>query len=429
MSLKSLAITAFCSTSLFAQGSLTPPGAPAPSMKTLGQIEPRTAIDKLPFKVSASGAYYLTGNLSVPAGTNGISIEADHVTIDLSGFTLKGDPSSLQGIIAAGARTDITVRNGAITTTAGGIDARFSSHAQIEKLRVNSCRDFGIYLGKEAVVKDCQANDNDANGIQVGIAGQVISCQANGNLGHGIQGDRNATIRDCLATRNGQTGVVGGDSANVISVSANDNSINGIYTGIAAHITDCTAVANGYAGIACGNVSLVTRANTSYNSQYGILVANGASVIDSSASNNALAGISSGNGGHVINCKVDANGAGGIWAKQGSTVRDCSAQGNSNDGISVTDRCTVIRNNCVNNANLKGAAGVHATGTDNVIQENTLTSNDRGLSLESGGNLVLKNTATNNTLNYAIIGDQTMAPVVSTFDPTDPPHSLSNFAF
>jgi hypothetical protein len=31
----------------FAQGSLTPPGAPAPTMKTLAQIEPRTPVDAL----------------------------------------------------------------------------------------------------------------------------------------------------------------------------------------------------------------------------------------------------------------------------------------------------------------------------------------------------------------------------------------------
>ena len=30
--------------SLLAQGSLTPPGAPAPTMKTLAQIDPRTPI-------------------------------------------------------------------------------------------------------------------------------------------------------------------------------------------------------------------------------------------------------------------------------------------------------------------------------------------------------------------------------------------------
>ena len=60
-----LALTAV---SIFAQGSLTPPAGPAPSMKTLGQIEPRVPIEKLPFKIVASGAYYVTTNLLVPTG-------------------------------------------------------------------------------------------------------------------------------------------------------------------------------------------------------------------------------------------------------------------------------------------------------------------------------------------------------------------------
>ena len=39
--------------STFAQGSLTPPGAPAQTFKTLQQVEPRTAISSAPFTVSS----------------------------------------------------------------------------------------------------------------------------------------------------------------------------------------------------------------------------------------------------------------------------------------------------------------------------------------------------------------------------------------
>ncbi len=46
--------------SLHAQGPLAPPGAPAPTFKTLQQVEPRTPISALPFTISQPGSYYLT---------------------------------------------------------------------------------------------------------------------------------------------------------------------------------------------------------------------------------------------------------------------------------------------------------------------------------------------------------------------------------
>ncbi len=46
------------------QGSLTPPGAPAPTMRSLDQIEPRTPISTLPFTITTGGHYYLTKSLS-----------------------------------------------------------------------------------------------------------------------------------------------------------------------------------------------------------------------------------------------------------------------------------------------------------------------------------------------------------------------------
>src|SRR5438128_1786300 len=81
---------------VFAQGSLTPPGAPAPAMKTLAQIEPRTPISSLPYFIGQSGSYYLTDNFSVGAGQDyGIFISANNVTIDLNGFTIRSfDPTN-----------------------------------------------------------------------------------------------------------------------------------------------------------------------------------------------------------------------------------------------------------------------------------------------------------------------------------------------
>src|SRR5947208_16830687 len=58
--------------STFAQGSLTPPGPPTPTFKTLQQVEPRTPIDAThtpgegdnQFVINSPGSYYLTGNIT-----------------------------------------------------------------------------------------------------------------------------------------------------------------------------------------------------------------------------------------------------------------------------------------------------------------------------------------------------------------------------
>ena len=100
---------------LFAQGSLTPPGAPAPTMKTLDQIEARTPISSAPFTISLSGSYYLTKNLTVSGG-NAITIAASAVTLDLNGFTISSTASSATGnaILLNSSLHNITIRDGFI---------------------------------------------------------------------------------------------------------------------------------------------------------------------------------------------------------------------------------------------------------------------------------------------------------------------------
>jgi hypothetical protein len=188
-----------------AQGALTPAATPAPTQRTLAQVEARTPVQAgAPgiyttagggFQIIDSGSYYLTGNLKITSGF-GISINTGDVTLDLNGFTLSSTEATptQYGIVLSLGKANITIRNGHIrsgttydaasgTYVSGpgfssGIYGLSLSCCTVEDVTVVGVPYYGILLNASSqtnAVRRCSANTCGNTGI---LAAQAVDCFA-----------------------------------------------------------------------------------------------------------------------------------------------------------------------------------------------------------------------------------------------------------
>ncbi len=233
----------------FAQGNLTPSGAPAPLFKTLDQVEPRIAITNLPIAITQGGSYYLTKSFVQNFVSDAILIIANDVTVDLCGFTIRQTSANIvSGFriqIPAGSipARNVTVRNGVIAGFPGqGIILLGPRNCVLEHLTVTECgigiffQAFGTAGAVGNIVRHCRTCDNVGGSGIVFIAGAsnignvIEHCESlNNGTGFSFAAAGNLII-GCRAsgnTANNYSIAVGNRMGLIVLPGTNPTQING----------------------------------------------------------------------------------------------------------------------------------------------------------------------------------------------------------
>ena len=148
--LSAFALVFACAPDLFAQGGLTPPGAPGLTLRSLLDVEPRFPVYHYGTNLGKAGSYYLATNLvSTSTNIDGITISTDNVTLDCNGVAIintAGDDAQADGVTFV-TRKNITVRNGTIQGFYRGIFANGNcAGVVVEHMRVATNYFRGILL-------------------------------------------------------------------------------------------------------------------------------------------------------------------------------------------------------------------------------------------------------------------------------------------
>jgi hypothetical protein len=318
---------------LYAQGPLAPPAGPAPTMKSLDQVEPRTPISSLPYTISESGSYYFTGNLHFEEDSLSTAIRISaggHVKLDLMGLTL-----SSSGAVSGDGITISNLHVGSVTVCNGSIEGKSTVALSGDPVTwtVNAA---GFTTGingassKNASFKDLSISGTRLTGLFSGANAKIMNVSCRNNGGSGIFANE-GSVTSCTAFQNGATGIFA-INGSVTNSTASENGDTGI-TAVLGTVTSCNTHSNGATGISAYRGS-VTSCTVSQNGGIGIIATEG-SVTNSTASENGDKGITAVLG-TVTSCNTHSNGATGISAYRGS-VTSCTASENGGVGIYGTE--------------------------------------------------------------------------------------------
>jgi parallel beta-helix repeat protein len=350
-----------------AQGPLTPTSAPTPNMKTLAQVEPRIPITELPFIIEESGSYYLATNLIGKSVQNGIMILANHVTLDLSGFSLIGS-NSINAISCGSDPSvkNVVIRNGWIGGWYRALDAQVNQGLLIENIHAVS------------------------NGWSGGYTTFLV-----GNA---------AVIRHCTIQKAG-TAIIAGSGSRISDCDIYDSSFDGINTSSECKITDCNVVNSGSTGLELGADNTVINCSSTLNTEHGFdATSPGSQFINCLAANNGIDGFHALTNCSLTECVSRLNWRHGFYVETDCRLTRCTAITNGFQGIEVRGSRNLVTDNLCNQ-NL--SSGIFVYDDHNRIENNHVAGNDFGIYLfewageMAASNMIVRNTAAANRVeNY-----------------------------
>jgi parallel beta-helix repeat protein len=309
-----------------------------------------------------------------------------------------------------------TIRNGAINGFDQGVRlVNGLPHACIlREIAVSGCAIRGIEASAGTVLENCRAHDNAGEGLIVlfGKGCVFVNCTATNNQGtSGINGGDGSTLLNCTASNNTGTYGISTGYGSVLTncVASNNTCTYGIYGGFGSTLTNCAAYSNTSTAALSAGIGIASEGSASNCSSYA---------------NVSTAGATASNGM-------------GFDVGDSCRIENCTANQNKGDGIRTGQSCTIRENHCAFNGNGGDGAGIHVITSACRIDSNNVLRNDRGIDVDGASNLIIRNNATGNTVNFdivtsnhygtiqndavggapAVIGSGTAATTVVTTDP------------
>jgi parallel beta-helix repeat protein len=412
--------------------STTPPADPTGSIATTLDAN-ETCIPIRQSDIPANGTLVIDvpGSYCVREDLEGsielIRIEADNVSIDLGGHVVSGR------VVAYGGSYH-SVKNGFIGTGNRDGHVQLGDRSEVSDVAsFGSANSFAIWVGDDSRVTRCYTAGPEDEGIRTGDRCVIFECIFQGSGGGGLVAGNQCVIKDCSFEDGNNYGIFCRDNCVIINCAIGNkepvpsavlasvdtpNPPLGIKAGRGCTITGCV-VKGTDDGILAGDDCIIRNCSVFHFAYQGIVTGDGSVVTHCTASfSNQGDGIAVGKGSRLADCTASFNNFGfGIFADEGSSITGCTANANERAGIQVSDRCIVTGNLCDGNGSMASpgrgdSAGILATGTGNRIESNNVTRNDRGIDVIGTQNLIIKNSASANGTNYAIVDGNSYGPII-----------------